>query len=332
MHSAHLNVLSDHLLTTIREQPSRAFTLQQLASIHDCQPSDVLFAVDLLRRAGYDIESDQKHGLRFASAPDLLLPAEILYGLTTDRIGRTVYGYQSVQSTNSIAIQLAWAGAPEGAIVVAESQTKGRGRLGRAWHSPEKKGIYVSIILYPDIDPAEAPGLSVMTSVSLATVVSDYVSKEVNIKWPNDCLIAGRKTAGILTELSAERGKTEHVIVGVGINVLHSRKDFPSGMAKTATSIKLESKKSIRRVELLQRFLAQFEKDYGRLCTGGLKALRKEIVTFSNLIGKQVRLDISGQVISGTATDIDDYGNLVLVTPSGPRRFNAGEVTVVKTK
>jgi len=332
MHSAHLNALSDRVLATIRDQATQSHTLQKLASIHDSRPSDILFAVDLLRQAGYDIASDRKGAVRFVSAPDLLLPAEVLHGLTTDSIGRTVYGYQSVQSTNLIAAQLAEAGAPEGAIVVAESQTRGRGRLGRSWHSPEKKGIYLSIILYPDIDPAEAPGLSVMTSVSLATVISRYASKEVSIKWPNDCLIAGRKTAGILTELAAERGKTEHVVVGIGINVLHSRKDFPPDIAKTATSIMIESKKRIRRVELLQRFLLQFEKDYGRFRKGGLKALHKKIVAFSNLIGKQVRLDMSGRIVSGTATDIDDFGNLVLITPGGPRRFNAGEVTVLKSK
>lgn len=331
MHDARLNALSDGVLAALRSGRLQPSTVAQLAAEYDCQPSDVLFAIDLLRQTGYEITIDRKGAVRFVSAPDLLLPAEILHGLKTSFVGRTIYAYQSVQSTNHVAAQLAEAGAPDGAIVVAESQTRGRGRLGRSWHSPEKKGIYVSIILYPKIDPAEAPGLSVMTAVSLAATIRQYVSKEVTIKWPNDCLIAGRKTAGILTELAADRGKTEHVVVGVGINVFHSRKEFPREIARIATSIKAETKKKIRRIELLQRFLAQFEQDYRRFQEGGLKALHKKVLTYSDLIGKQVRLDVAGKIVSGTATDIDDYGNLVLVTPSGPRRFNAGEVTVVKS-
>jgi BirA family biotin operon repressor/biotin-[acetyl-CoA-carboxylase] ligase len=332
MDSASLNTLSEHVLADIRKPPLRAFMLEELAEEYSCEPSDILFVIDSLRQAGYKINADSKGRYKFVSAPDLLLATEILHGLKTEFIGRRVYAYQSVQSTNIIAAQLAEAGAPDGAIVVAESQSKGRGRLGRSWHSPEKKGIYLSIILFPDIAPPAAPGLSVMTAVSLAETISGYVAKEVNIKWPNDCLIDGRKTAGILTELFAERGKTNYVIVGVGINVNHARRDFPPDIVKTATSIGREAKKEIRRMELLQKFLVQFERDYLKFRKGGLKSLRKQIVTYSNLIGRQVRLDMSGRIISGTVTDIDDYGNLVLVTPAGPRRFNAGEVTVVKSK
>jgi BirA family transcriptional regulator, biotin operon repressor / biotin---[acetyl-CoA-carboxylase] ligase len=331
MDSAALKALSEHVLAEIRVPPNRPFRLEDVAEEYDCEPSDVLFAIDSLRQAGYKIDADSKGVYKFISAPDFLLATEILHGLKTDFIGRRVYAYQSVQSTNIIATQLAEAKAPNGAVVVAELQTRGRGRLGRSWHSPEKKGIYLSIILYPDIDPPNAPGLSIMTAVSLAEVISGYVEKDVNIKWPNDCLIDGRKTAGILTELFAERGKTGYVIVGIGINVNHARKDFPAEIVKSATSIGREAKKTIRRVELLQKFLTQFEKDYRKFCKGGLKALQKKILTYSNLIGRQVRLDMSGRTISGTVTDIDDYGNLVLVTPAGPRRFNAGEVTVVKS-
>jgi BirA family biotin operon repressor/biotin-[acetyl-CoA-carboxylase] ligase len=331
MDSATLKALSEHVLAEIRTPPIRAFLLEQVAEEYDCEPSDILFAIDSLRQAGYKIDADSKGRYKFISAPDFLLATEILHGLKTEFIGQRVYAYHSVQSTNVIATQLAEAKAPDGAIVVAESQTKGRGRLGRSWHSPERKGIYLSIILYPEIDPPAAPGLSVMTAVSLAETITGYVEKEVNIKWPNDCLINGRKTAGILTELSAERGRTDYVIVGVGINVNHARKDFPPDIVKTATSIGREARRNILRVELLQKFLTQFEKDYRKFCKSGLKALQKKIVTYSNLIGRQVRLDMSGRIISGTVTDIDDYGNLVLVTPAGPHRFNAGEVTVVKS-
>ena len=330
MNSAFLNALSDQVLAVLRARPSRWFTLAELSTRLGCLKSDILFAVDILRQAGYKVESDRQGRYRFLSAPDLLLTSEILHGLKTKVIGRTVYAYQSVQSTNLIGSQLAEAGAPQGSIIVAESQTKGRGRLGRLWHSPEGKGIYFSIILYPDLDPATAPGLSIMTAVSLAETIALYVSKKVTIKWPNDCLLNGRKVAGILTELSADVGKTRHVVVGIGINVNHTRRDFPADITKTATSLRAEMKKDFPRVKLLQQLLFQFEKDYLRFQKGGLAALRERILKYSHVIGKQVRLDMSGERIAGKALDIDDHGNLVLKTADGIRRFNAGEVTVVK--
>jgi BirA family biotin operon repressor/biotin-[acetyl-CoA-carboxylase] ligase len=241
-----------------------------------------------------------------------------------------VYAYKSVQSTNIIASQLAEVKAPEGAIVVAERQTKGRGRLGRAWYSPEGAGIYVSIIIYPDIEPALAPGLSIMTAISLAETISAYKPKSVNIKWPNDCLINGRKAAGILTELSTDQGHINHVIVGAGINVNQHRRDFPPEIARSATSLRAELKKGVHRVEFLRRFLFNFEKDYSLFKKSGLKRHRRKILAYSNLIGKKVSLDMSGDRISGKAVDIDDRGQLILDTPEGRRALIAGEVTVLK--
>lgn len=330
MNSAALNTLSDEVLATVRRRPSRLFPLEDLAARHRCQKSDIIFAIDLLRRTGYRITSDRQGRYRFVSAPDLLLAAEISHGLKTAMIGRTIYAYKSVQSTNSIAGQLAEAGAPEGSIVVAESQTRGRGRLGRPWHSPAEKGIYVSLIIYPRIDPVTAPGLSVMTAVTLAETIAAYTTKEVQIKWPNDCLINRRKVAGILTELSAEIGRVHHVIIGVGINVNHQRRDFPPEIAGTATSVRAETRKKVHRVQFLQQFLLNFEKMYRLFQKAGLKPLHAKIQNYSNLIGKRVRLDMSGRIISGTAIDIDDNGNLVLETGAGRRVFNAGEVTVVR--
>ncbi len=330
MDSAALKALSEHVLAEIRVPPGRPFRLEEVADEYDCEPSDVLFAIDSLRQAGYKINADSKGVYKFISAPDFLLATEILYGLKTKFIGQRVYAYQSVQSTNVIATQLADAKAPDGAIVVAESQTRDAADWAVHGIRPKKKASTCRLFSIPK-SIRRCPRPVGDDAVSLAETISGYVEKDVNIKWPNDCLINGRKTAGILTELFAERGKTGYVIVGVGINVNHARKDFPAEIVKSATSIGREAKKTIQRVELLQKFLTQFEKDYRKFCKGGLKALQKKILTYSNLIGRQVRLDMSGRTISGTVTDIDDYGNLVLVTPAGPRRFNAGEVTVVKS-
>ncbi len=197
------STLSDHLLAALRRRPEHFYSLDELSKKLKAEKSDLLFAIDLLRQSGYDIKPDRQGRYAFASAPDNLLAIEITHGLKTKRMGRTVYAYKSVQSTNTIAARLAGVNAPEGTIVVAETQTKGRGRLGRSWFSMEEKGIYVSIIIYPAIDPVKAPGLSILTALSLAETIESYDSLDVSIKWPNDCLINGRKLAGILTELSA---------------------------------------------------------------------------------------------------------------------------------
>ena len=330
MNDAALNLLSDELLADIRRKPSRYHTLEKLADTHHCRKSDILFSVDILRRTGYEIKSDTRDRLCFVSAPDLLLAAEITHRLKTAFVGQTVYAYNSVQSTNTAASKLAGANAPNGAIVVAESQTLGRGRLSRPWFSIEGAGIYLSIILYPDIEPIECPGLSIVTALALAETMAAYGSMKVEIKWPNDCLLNGRKAAGILTELSADMTNIEFVIVGIGININHRRRDFPAEMKKTATSIRAEAKKSIRRIDFLQKFLKLFERDYNRFCRSGLKPFRRRILAASSMLGKKIKLDMQGKIITGKAVDIDPHGSLVLETAEGRQSFCAGDVTVVK--
>ncbi len=340
MINPELSGLADQVLASIRRRPKHFCSIARLAKKLGCEKTDIISAVDFLRETGYQVKTKRKEECAFISAPDLLLAAEITHGLKTSMIGKTAYSFKSVQSTNTIASKLADIHAvkgsipkgavPEGTIVVAESQTKGRGRMGRKWFSLEGKGICLSIILYPDIDPASAPGISLLTAVSLADTFAGYGSMKVGIKWPNDCLLNGRKAAGILTELSAEIGQVHYVIVGVGINVNQLRNDFPRAVAKTATSLRAETNKEIGRVEFLQRFLTAFEKDYRRFQKSGLKGLRKRILAYSNLIGNKVRLDMRGSIISGKAVDIDENGNLVLDTADGRRSFNAGEVTLLK--
>lgn len=331
MNKSALNKLSDKILEQIRRQPSHPFSSAQLARRHGCEKASVLAAIDLLWHTGYEID-DSGEAFTFLSAPDLLLTSEIQHGLKTSFIGKSIHAYESVQSTNTLAAHLAEAGAGEGTIVVAESQTRGRGRLGRTWFSLSGKGICLSIILHPKIDPVKAPGLSIMTALSLANTISSYGKVHVAIKWPNDCLINGRKTAGILTELSAEPGKINHVIVGIGININYRRSDFPSEIIKTATSLRAETKQEIRRVEFLQKFLTNFEHDYRLFRKQGLKKLRPRILAYSDLLGKKVKLEMKGSQILGTALDIDDNGRLILDTDKGPCSFHAGEVTLIKEK
>jgi BirA family biotin operon repressor/biotin-[acetyl-CoA-carboxylase] ligase len=321
--------LADRLLSKIRRKPGRLISLSSLSKTLQAEPAQVLSALAHLKSLGYKIRR-KKDSLTFVAAPDLLIDTEITYQLKSKLFGRKTFTYRSVKSTNDIAIQLAQAGETEGTIVTAEQQTKGRGRLGRAWHSPAGRGVYVSIILRPAFKPDRAPGIAVMTALALADAVADNCHAKVQIKWPNDLLINGRKAAGILTELSAEKNKVEYIVVGVGINVNHTVDDFPQELQPIATSLRIANRRKAARVDLLKTFLSNFEREYRRYQKEYLASSRKKIRKYSSLVGKEVRLRFGNKVIEGRAIDIDKDGALIVEKDGQRRAVTSGEVTVVK--
>jgi BirA family biotin operon repressor/biotin-[acetyl-CoA-carboxylase] ligase len=322
--------LADALLVKLRRKPKHFFPESQLTKELKTTSADFQAALKLLKTWGYEITKNAKEAYAFHTPPDTVTATEIAYGLKTKLIGKTAHSYHTVKSTNDIATQLAEQGVKEGTIVTAETQTKGRGRLGRSWHSPAGMGIYLSIILRPKFLPEDAPGVSLMTALALADTFSKYCRNEVGIKWPNDLLLNGKKTAGILTELSAERGKINHLIVGVGMNINHTTHDFPPELRMTATSLRRFVKRKIDRLELLRLFLLNFEKEYARYTKDRLKPSQKRLLKYSTLIGKRIKLD-SGKVrIEGECIDIDQNGNLILEENKKRTIVSSGEVTVVK--
>ena len=327
MDKTELESLADKILAKIRSSPQHPFEAPKLSKALKASGDDIAAAVTLLKSLGYTVKIDRKRRYTFVDAPDSLLEAEISYGLKTKLLGRKVYAYQSVQSTNALAGHLAAAGAPEGTLVVAEHQTRGRGRLGRSWHSPGKLGLYCSIILKPRIHPTLAPGVSLITAVAVADTIASYGDVDVRIKWPNDILIASRKTAGILTELSAEIDRTSYIIAGVGVNINHKMSDFPEELRSKATSVRIGLNKIISRVEFTRKFLHNFEKQYITFKKHGLSKTRKNILKYSSLINTRVRLRIGRKTVAGNVLTIDEQGRLVIETAAGIEAYNAGEVT-----
>jgi BirA family biotin operon repressor/biotin-[acetyl-CoA-carboxylase] ligase len=181
--------------------------------------------------------------------------------------------------------------------------------------------------LRPKIHTTMAPGLSLIAAVAVADTILSFGKADVRIKWPNDVLLSGLKTAGILTELSAEIDKVNFVIVGVGINVNQKKTDFPEDLQEIATSIRIGLNCKIRRVAFLQRFLRNLEKEYGLFKKSGLTKSRKKIRHYSSLINTDIKLKSGRKVISGNVLDIDKNGRLVVETGSGVVVLNAGEVT-----
>lgn len=328
MNVTALEGLAEKVLEKIRGRSKHPFDPAGLSKNLKVTKEEISVAVELLISWGYIIKIDKDGRYLFGGTPDSLISTEISHRLKTKVIGRKIYSYKSIQSTNIAANQLAVSGASEGTLVVAEHQTKGRGRLGRSWHSPVNVGLYCSIVLRPKIHPTLAPGISLIAAVAVADTIAACGNLDVKIKWPNDVLISGRKTAGILTDLSAELDRVNFVVVGIGINVNQKKADFPEELKKSATSIRMALKKEIRRVELLQRLLRNFEKEYMIFKKSGLDKSRKKILKYSSLLNIEVDLRIGRKAIRGRVIDIDRLGRLVMETPDGVNCFNAGEVTM----
>ncbi|MGH8015941.1 MAG: biotin--[acetyl-CoA-carboxylase] ligase [Candidatus Zixiibacteriota bacterium] len=329
MNRVSLEQLADKIILFVRSNPKKKIELKALAGRFKAESSDITSALRISANWGYQF-FQEKSRISYVSAPDILSATEIGFGLKSKFIGRVVHSFNIVKSTNDIANELAEKGAVEGTIVTAEKQTLGKGRLGRSWHSPEKMGIYVSIVLRPKFPPEKAPGLSIMSALAVAETVVERGVKKVQIKWPNDVLINGRKVAGVLTELSAEKNKINHVIVGIGINVKQTESDFPANIRNNATSVERESKKELKRVELLKMLLQVFEKEYQQYRKNQLLKSLPRIRKLSSILNQEITLSWPGNTLNGTAVDIDASGALIVESNGNRTTVSSGEVTVVK--
>jgi len=287
--------------------------------------------VKALRAAGYQIESRPKLGYRYLSAPDALLPTEITEGLTTTYIGRqSIIYFRSCPSTNDAAREVGHRGAPEGALAVAEGQTRGRGRLGRGWVSPAGKGIYLSLLLRPRIRPEEAFQLTLLAAVAVARAVTGE-GVAAKIKWPNDVLVEGRKVAGILTEIEAEADRIYQAVVGIGVNVNTTASLFPRSLRATATSLRMNTGHKHSRVQVLQRLLEAFEELYEGLKAGRFEEVLAEWRSLDITRGALVKATLLEGEVQGRATDIDRDGALLIAEEGGEvRRITAGDIEILR--
>jgi BirA family biotin operon repressor/biotin-[acetyl-CoA-carboxylase] ligase len=261
-----------------------------------------------LREDGYDIVAVPHLGYRLISSPDKLLPAEVQFALGTKILGGDIRYFDSIASTMDAAFQLGVEGVGEGTVVCAESQTKGKGRLGRSWASPKAKGIYMSAILRPQLMPADLTQLTLLSAVALCEAVRKFCDVPAKIKWPNDILVGNKKLAGILTESSAEMDRVRFVIVGIGINVNTPLSQLPLN----STSIKNETGKKVSRVVLMQEILRSLEAWYMTLGGEGFTSVIKRWKELSSTLGRHVRLVDPGGNVEGQAVDLDEYGGLII--------------------
>ena len=288
--------------------------------------------IDELRSLGYDIEASPHHGYRLLGTPDALHADDLVSRLGHTRvIGRDIRVFQSTTSTNDVVEKLARDGVKEGVVVFAESQTRGRGRLGRKWLSPARKGLWFSVLLRPDLPPLETTRLTVASATALRRALHAHTGLEAEIKWPNDLLIHGRKTAGILTELSAELDHIKYVILGIGVDVNLSSADFPAELRQQATSLKAELGRPVSRPQLAVAILRELDEDYARIGAGRFAELADEWEKHCTTIGRNVAIRAGDRQVRGRAEALSEEGALLLRTEHGHlERIVGGDVTLEK--
>lgn len=320
------------ILAALREVPESCVSGAELSHGLGISRAAIWAHVEELRTLGYEIEATPHQGYRLVSSPDLLHADDLIARLgTTKIIGRDIQVFEETTSTNDVIEKLARDGVKEGAVVFAESQTKGRGRLGRKWMSPSRKGLWFSILLRPDLRPVAATQLTIVGATALRRAIAGQTGLRPEIKWPNDILIKGRKVAGILTELSAEVDRVKYVILGIGVDVNLNLGDFPVDLRKAVTSLKVEFGKPVSRADLAVAILRELDHDYARIAIGRFTEVADEWESHCTTIGHEVVIRSGQREIRGQAEALGDEGALLVRTEHGHLEpVIGGDVTVEK--
>jgi BirA family biotin operon repressor/biotin-[acetyl-CoA-carboxylase] ligase len=259
---------------------------------------------------------------------------EILADLATRWIARDIRYFDAADSTNRVALELAREGAAHGTTVVAEGQTAGRGRLGRSFYSPPYLNLYTSVVLRPSLTTIEAPTWILTSAIAVADTIAATLEDEapVEIKWPNDVLLSGLKTSGILMELGAEATRVEYLVLGIGVNLNVDRETFPDDFRDLATSLASHGGHPVDRIEFARRLYGNLEEVLDTCAEHGFDAVRHRFDDRFTMRGRQIRvIQLDGSEQSGKALGIDAQGALRLETPGGEEvRIIAGDVTIAK--
>ncbi|OLN23221.1 biotin--[acetyl-CoA-carboxylase] ligase [Domibacillus antri] len=287
---------------------------QALADIIGCSRTAVWKHIESLRQEGFELEAVRKKGYRITSKPDKVSENELLIGLETVRIGKRIVFKESVESTQKEAHRLAEEAA-EGTLVIAEEQTAGRGRMTRPWHSPKYTGIWMSVILKPNLPPFKAPQFTLITAVAVTEAIRDAAGIMPEIKWPNDLLLNGKKITGILTELQADSDQIRSIIIGIGMNV--NQREFPEELANIATSIFIEKGETVPRAKIVQAIMKNLEIYYDEYMTNGFGLIKEKWESYAISIGRHIIARTVTGTIRGRALGITDEGVLKLEDENG---------------
>ncbi len=263
--------------------------------------------IQSLKNAGYDIESVPKKGYILHKAPDLLRPEEIVAHLQTKWVGHHIHYLKEANSSNEVGKRLADQGCADGLVVVAEEQTRGKGRLARGWFSP----------------------CTLLAAVAVIKAINKYKGVNAKIKWPNDVLLEGKKMVGILTEMSAEFGKINYIVIGTGINTNVPKSIVPDELKDLAISVADVAEEPIQRVQILADYLKNIEDLYETVLKNGFGPVLEEWRKYSDTIGQAVKVIAPDKTYFGTAVDIDEEGLLIVKKEDGTlEKVIAGDVSI----
>ncbi len=319
------------IIDMLKSASNRFISGEEIADKLSVTRTSIWKNIQTLKKLGYDIESRGKLGYKLNQVADILLPAAVQSGLNTKIIAgenRMVHKF-SVDSTNKLAKKLAYEGAADGTVIVAEEQTGGKGRLERNFFSPKGKSILFSLILRPKCLPKDAPKFTLMAAVAVANAMTRF-NLPAQIKWPNDLMFDGRKVVGILTEMSAQIEKVNYIIVGIGINVNIAPEDFPPDIKKIAASLAEMNGGEISRVDFFRAVLEEFDKLYIDVNAEGFEKIFMQWRKFNITLGKNIKVlsADTGESFNGVAVDIDSDGALVVDTEKGRQTLYAGDVSI----
>ena len=318
--------MKTEILTLLRETDGYV-SGQELCERFGVSRTAVWKIINQLQEAGYEIEAVQNRGYHLAAVPDILNENELKSIRKTRWIGEQIAFYDVVDSTNTKAKQLAEEGAPNGTYVIAERQDSGKGRRGREFDSPAGKGIWMTLLLKPEIDPNHASMITLVTALAVSKAITDMTDRPAGIKWPNDIIMSGKKVCGILTEMSAQFDYVNHIVVGIGINVQNDR--FPKEIESVATSLYLETGQHYNRAALVERIWEEFEHYYEIfLKTEDLSGLVGEYNAHLVNMHQQVKVLDPKEPFEGKAMGITPKGELIVDTWESRKLVSSGEVSV----
>ena len=301
---------------------------QELCNRFGVSRTAVWKAINQLKEAGYEIEAQQNKGYRLMAAPDLMTEAEIKSLMHTEWVAKEVLYFDTIDSTNTKAQELAEKGYPSGTLVVADKQESGKGRRGRSWVSPSGTGIFMTLMIKPDINPNNASMLTLVAALAVAKAITSVTGEKALIKWPNDIVINGKKVCGILTEMNAQFDYINHIVVGIGINV--HNESFPEEISQMASSLMIEAGgKRFHRAQIIAETMAYFEQYYDTfLKTQDLSALVREYDELLVNRNKSVRVLDPKEPFDGKAMGITPKGELIVDTWESRKLVSSGEVSV----
>lgn len=318
--------MKDKVLTFLKEQETYR-SGEEISQKLGVTRASVWKGIKKLQAEGYEIESSTKKGYKLKEIPNIITPGEIKHDLKTQILGQVIHYEEVIDSTNNKAKELARADADEGLLVIADQQSTGKGRLGRTWDSPSGTGIWMSLVLKPNIPPQYASELTLVAGLTMCEVISEITGLDAKIKWPNDIVVNGKKICGILTEMSAEMEGIKHIILGIGVNV--NMTNFPEDLPH-ASSLAIEGKQEYSRRSIIKRFLEKFEVDYKLYKQKpSLEAFLERYEKYCITLHKKVKLIVGEEEIIAQSESITNEGALVVRLEDGSiKEVVSGEVSV----